>query len=354
MPKRIKSRKSKIGTAPGSLIHVGEHVDNDVKIELISYNEENFNKAIYDDIEKCLSSCDSNSINWINIDGLNQVDVISNIGKRFNIHPLILEDILNTTQRPKIDIYNNYIYIVIKMLYYDKDIKEVKSEQVSLIIFKNYILSFQEFEGDVFDDLRRRLEYNKSNIRAKGTDYLAYSLIDSIVDSYFDIIENIGNSIDEIEDVLMSDPSKEILNDIYKLKRELIFLRNSVWPLRELLGKLVKSEYELIEEKTVMYLRDVYDHTIQIVDIIETYRDILSGMLDTYLSSISNKTNEVMKVLTVFSTIFIPLSFLTGIYGMNFEYIPELKFKYGYLIFWMITVACILAMIDYFRRKKWF
>ncbi|KAJ52556.1 magnesium transporter [Clostridium tetanomorphum] len=354
MPKRIKSRKSKIGAAPGSLIHVGDHVDNDVKIELISYNEEKFNKAIYEDIEKCLSSCNSDSINWINIDGLNQVDVISHIGKRFNVHPLILEDILNTTQRPKIDIDNNYIYIVLKMLYYHEDVKEIKWEQISLVIFKNYVLSFQEFEGDVFDDLRKRLEYNKSNIRTKGTDYLAYSLIDAIVDSYFNIVEDIGNSIDRIEDILMMNPSKEILNNIYKLKRELIFLRNSIWPFREVLGKLVKSEYELIEEKTVMYLRDVHDHSIEIVDIIETYRDILSGMLDTYLSSIGNKTNEVMKVLTIFSTIFIPLSFLTGIYGMNFEYMPELKFKYGYLIFWVITILCIVAMIDYFRKKKWF
>ncbi|MEW9097311.1 MAG: magnesium/cobalt transporter CorA [Clostridiaceae bacterium] len=354
MPKRIKSRKSKIGTAPGTLVHVGEHVSDDIKITRISYNEENFNKAVYEDIEKCLSSCRDDSINWINIDGLDSIETISYIGKRFNIHPLILEDILNTTQRPKIDIDNNYIYIVIKMLYYDKSIKEIKSEQVSLIILENYVLSFQEFRGDVFDDLRRRLERDKSNIRAKGTDYLAYSLIDSIVDSYFDIIESIGNSIDTIEDTLMSNPSKKTLDDIYKLKRELIFLRNSIWPLREVLSKLVKSEYKLIEDKTVMFLRDVYDHTIEIVDIIETYRDILSGMLDTYLSSVSNKTNEIMKVLTIFSTIFIPLSFLTGIYGMNFEYMPELKFKHGYLIFWVITITCILAMVDYFRRKKWF
>ncbi|WP_315115320.1 magnesium/cobalt transporter CorA [uncultured Clostridium sp.] len=354
MPKRIKSRKSKIGTAPGTLVHVGEHVGEDVKITRISYNEEDFNKAVYEDIEKCLSSCRDDSINWINIDGLESTEIISDIGKRFNVHPLILEDILNTTQRPKIDIDNNYIYIVIKMLYYDKSIKEIKSEQVSFIILENYILSFQEFRGDVFDDLRRRLERDKSNIRAKGTDYLAYSLIDSIVDSYFDIIESIGNSIDTIEDTLMSNPSQKTLNDIYKLKRELIFLRNSIWPLREVLGKLVKSEYELIEDKTVMFLRDVYDHTIEIVDIIETYRDILSGMLDTYLSSVSNKTNEIMKVLTIFSTIFIPLSFLTGIYGMNFEYMPELKFKHGYLIFWVITIACILSMIHYFRKKRWF
>lgn len=353
MPKRIKSRKSKIGVAPGSLIHVGEHVNDEVKIQLISYNEDNFNKASYENIEKCLSACNNDAINWINVDGLHEVEVISSAGKRFNVHPLILEDILNTTQRPKIDIDNNYIFIVIKMLYYNKDIKEIESEQVSIIILKNYILSFQEFQGDIFDDLRKRLEYNKSNIRSKGTDYLAYSLIDTIVDSYFDIIENIGDSIDEIEDILMSNPSNEILNDIYKFKRELIFLRNSVWPLREVLGKLVKSEYELIDDKTVMYLRDVYDHTIQVVDIIETYRDILSGMLDTYLSSISNKTNEVMKILTIFSTIFIPLSFLTGIYGMNFDYIPELKFKYGYLVFWIITIFCILVMLNYFRRKKW-
>lgn len=354
MPKRIKSRKSKTGSAPGTLVHVGERLSKDVRITLIKYNKDSFNKIIYDDIEGCLAVSNGNTVNWINIDGLHDIDVIEKIGKNFNLHPLILEDILNTTQHPKIDIDDNYIYVVIKMLYYDKNIKEIKSEQISLVIFENYILSFQEFEGDVFNDLRRRLEQNKSNIRSKGTDYLAYSLIDCTVDSYFDIIESIGNSIDIIEDVLMTNPSNEILNDIYKLKREMIFLRNSVWPLREVLGKLVKSEYELIQDKTIMYLRDVYDHTIQIMDIIETYRDILSGMLDTYLSSISNKTNEVMKILTVFSTIFIPLSFFTGIYGMNFEHMPELGFKYGYLIFWGITITCILLMINYFRRKKWF
>lgn len=354
MPKRIKSRRSKIGSAPGTLVHVGERHSKNVKITLIKYNKDSFNKIIYDDIEKCLAAINESDVNWINIDGLHDIDVIEKIGGNFNLHPLILEDILNTTQHPKIDIDDNYIYVVIKMLYYDKNVKEIKSEQISLVILQNYILSFQEFEGDVFNDLRRRLEQNKSNIRSRGTDYLAYSLIDCTVDSYFDIIESIGDSIDIAEDILMANPSNEILNDIYKLKREMIFLRNSVWPLREVLGKLVKSDYGLIQDQTIMYLRDVYDHTIQIMDIIETYRDILSGMLDTYLSSISNKTNEVMKILTVFSTIFIPLSFLTGIYGMNFEHMPELGFKYGYLIFWGITITCILLMINYFRRKKWF
>ncbi|QGU94893.1 magnesium/cobalt transporter CorA [Clostridium bovifaecis] len=353
MPKHMKSRKSKIGSAPGTLVHVGDRLSENIKVTLIKYDKENFSKSLLDKIEDCFSS-EGNVINWVDVDGLHEIEVIEKIGQEFNLHPLILEDILNTTQRPKIDFNENYIYIVLKMLYYDKKIKRIKSEQISFIILKNHVFSFQEFEGDVFDNLRKRLEQNKSNIRNKRTDYLAYSLIDAIVDSYFDILESIGDTIDDIEDTLMRNPSEKLLSNIYELKREMIFLRNSIWPLRDVLNGLIKSDYPLIEDKTTIFLRDIYDHTVQIMDIVETYRDILSGMLDTYLSSMSNKTNEVMKVLTVFSTIFIPLSFFTGIYGMNFEYMPELHFKYGYLIFWVITVISILIMIRYFRKKNWF
>lgn len=352
MPKHMKSRKNKIGSAPGSLIHVGERLSENVKITLIKYDKDNFSKILLDKIEDCFLSEDD-VINWIDIDGLHEVEVIEKIGKKFNLHPLVLEDILNTTQRPKVDFNENYIYIVLKMLYYDKKIKRVKSEQVSFIVLKNHVFSFQEFEGDVFDDLRKRLEQNKSNIRNKGADYLIYSLVDAIVDSYFDILESIGDTIDDIEDTLMSNPSEKLLSNIYELKREMIFLRNSIWPLRDVLSGLVKSDYPLITDRTTIFLKDVYDHSIQVMDIVEIYRDILSGMLDTYLSSMSNKTNEVMKVLTVFSTIFIPLSFFTGIYGMNFEYMPELSFKYGYLIFWIVTIISILIMIRYFRKKSW-
>lgn len=354
MPKHIKSRKKKIGSAPGTLIHIGEHVSEDIRIDLIEYNQDHFNKTSISNIEEAFHQNIEHSIRWLDIDGLYDINLVKKIGENFKIHPLILEDILNTGQHPKIDLENDYIYIVLKMLYYDKSTKEIKSEQVSFVLFKDCLISFQEFPGDVFDDIRNRLENNKNNIRAKGSDYLLYSLIDAIVDSYFNIFENMGEVLDEIEDNLMNTPNKSLLSHIYDLKRDIIFLRNSIWPLREIVSSLIKDEHALFNEKTTIYLRDVYDHTVQIMSIVETYRDILSGMLDIYLSSMSNRTNEVMKVLTVFSTIFIPLSFLTGVYGMNFNYMPELSFKYGYPIFWGITIVLILYMINYFRKKNWF
>lgn len=354
MPKHIKSTKKKIGMAPGTLIHVGERLSEEVKISLIKYCQDSFTTEILNDFSSIEYSPSETSTSWVNVDGLHDIKLIEQVGNKFNIHPLTLEDVLNTTQRPKIDFDDKYIYVVLKMLYYNNELREIRSEQVSLIIFKKYLFSFQEFEGDVFDDLRKRLQKNKSNIRSKGTDYLAYSLLDSIIDSYFDILENIGTTIDDVEDKLLSNPDKAIMPEIYNLKREMILLRNSVWPLREILGSLIKSDNSIVEDKTLMYLRDIYDHTIQVMDIIETYRDILSGMLDTYLSSISNKTNDVMKILTIFSTIFIPLTFLAGIYGMNFDYMPELRLKYGYILFWVITLITIIFMVNYFKKKKWF
>lgn len=354
MPKHIKSRKRKIGSAPGTLVHIGEHTSENIRIDLIEYNDNIFNKTSINNIEKAFHKSIDSSVRWIDIDGLYDIDLVKKVGDNFNIHSLILEDILNTDQHPKVDLENNYIYIVLKMLYYDKFSKEIKSEQVSFVLFDDCLISFQEFPGDVFDNIRTRLQTNKNNIRSKNSDYLLYSLIDAIVDSYFNIFESIGDVLDKIEDNLMNSPTKSLLSDIYNLKRDIIFLRNSVWPLREIVSTLIKDEHILIDEKTTIYLRDVYDHIIQIINVIETYRDILSGMLDIYLSSMSNKTNEVMKVLTVFSTIFIPLTFLTGIYGMNFHYMPELSSKYGYPIFWVITIALILFMINYFRKKNWF
>jgi len=354
MPKHIKSRKRKIGSAPGTLVHIGEHTSENIRIDLIEYNDNIFNKTSINNIEKAFHKSIDSSVIWIDIDGLYDIDLVKKVGDNFNIHSLILEDILNTDQHPKVDLENNYIYIVLKMLYYDKFSKEIKSEQVSFVLFDDCLISFQEFPGDVFDNIRNRLQTNKNNIRSKGSDYLLYSLIDAIVDSYFNIFESIGDVLDKIENNLMNNPTKSLLSDIYNLKRDIIFLRNSVWPLREIVSTLIKDEHILIDEKTTIYLRDVYDHIIQIINVIETYRDILSGMLDIYLSSMSNKTNEVMKVLTVFSTIFIPLTFLTGIYGMNFHYMPELSSKYGYPIFWVITIALILFMINYLKKKNWF
>lgn len=353
MAKFIKKSTKRVGESPGSLIHVGDYKNENIEISLIEYNKEFHESKKLKRIEECFKFRQKDTIKWINIEGLQDVNIIEKIGKEFNLHPLILEDILNTGQRPKIDDYDDYILVVLKMIYYNEELKEIISEQVSLVLVENYIFSFQEFKGDVFDGIRERLKTAKGNIRKLGPDYLVYALIDAIVDSYFIILEQVGDYSEEIEHQLMEEPKKDVLQNIYKLKREMIFLGNSIWPLREVVGNLTRTESTLIKQNTGLYLRDVYDHIIQVIDIIESYRDIMSGMLDTYLSSISNKTNDVMKILTIFSTIFIPLTFLAGIYGMNFKYIPELDFPWAYPFFWIVTLITVAFMIRYFRRKKW-
>lgn len=353
MAKYVKKKRKKIGTAPGTLIHTGDYNGSDIKIELIEYNKEELITAKEVSIEECFKNKDKDSVKWVNIQGLHQIDIIERIGKEFGLHPLMLEDILNTSQRPKLDDYDDYLFVVLRMLYYDENKYEVTMEQISLVLVDNYVISFQEFPGDTFNNLKERIKIGKGSLRKSGPDYLLYALVDSIVDSYFTVLEQIGDDTEEIEQKLMEDPSKQVLKDIYRLKREMISLNNSVWPLRELVNGLIRIESPLINKSTIVYIRDVYDHIIQVIDIIESYRDMISGMLDTYLSSISNKTNDVMKVLTIFSTIFIPLSFLAGIYGMNFKNMPELELNWGYSAFWLLTAAIVLLMLRYFRKKKW-
>ena len=354
MNKFTKKTGKVIGAAPGTLIHIGENINKRARITLFEYDENYFEDRELQSIEECFKTDRESTIKWVNIDAIDKVEIIERIGKEFNLHPLMLEDILSTGQRPKLDDYDDYILIVLKMLYYNEETSDVEAEQVSFVLKDNYIFSFQEFEGDVFENVRERLRNGKRNIRKTGPDYLVYALIDAIVDSYFIILEKIGDKTEDIEQKLMEDPGKEVLHSIYKLKREMIYLRNSIWPLREVVNSLVRCDTPLFNKSTVVYLRDVYDHIIQVIDTVETYRDVLSGMLDTYLSSISNKTNDVMKVLTIFSTIFIPLTFVAGIYGMNFKYIPELEFQWGYGFFWMICSIIIFMMFRYFKRKKWF
>ncbi|GAA0723254.1 magnesium/cobalt transporter CorA [Clostridium malenominatum] len=350
MHKNLKKLKKKSYTAPGSLIHIGDEITHPVKISYIEYSNDYYKfEDSLDNIYDCFNENDT--VKWINVDGLNNISMIKEIGNYFNIHPLVQEDILNTTIRPKIDDHHDYIFVVTKMLYIN-ELGKLTVEQVSFILTSNYVVSFQEFSGDVFDPLRERIK-SASNIRKFKTDYLLYSLIDGIVDSYFNILENIGDRIDSIEDELLLNPENKLLQDIYTIKREMLFLRNSIWPLREVVNNLTRMESTLINEKTIVFFRDIYDHNIQIIDTVETYRDILAGMLDTYLSSISNKTNDVMKILTIYSTIFIPLSFLAGVYGMNFNNMPELNWKYGYPSFWIISLILIIVMLRYFKRKDW-
>jgi len=353
MPRFFKRVSKTIGLAPGTLIHVGEKRTEKVKIRIIDYDETQFEEKKAKTVEECFPFKDKPTVTWVNIDGVHEPEIIEKIGKHFEVHPLVLEDIVNTGQRPKMEDFEKYIFVVLKMLYYDEKDDEIKREQISLVLGSNFVISFQEREGDVFNPIRERIRNAKGRIRKMGSDYLMYVLMDAIVDNYFIILEKVGEKIESMEEELVGNPTPESLQAIHTLKREMIFLRKSVWPLRELINGLQRAESELIEESIGIYLRDVYDHTIQVIDTIETYRDMLSGMHDTYLSSISNRMNDVMKVLTIFATIFIPLTFIAGIYGMNFEFMPELKWQWSYPIAWFAMCGVGILMLTYFKRKRW-
>ena len=335
-------------------MHTGEKRHEEVKLSVINYDEVNFQEKTINSIEEVFSFRREPSITWLNVDGVHQPEIIEQVGKSFGLHPLVAEDIASTGQRPKMEDFDDYIFVVLRMLMFDEKENETKTEQVSILFGRDFVVSFQErADGDVFDPIRERLRSNKGKIRKMGADYLAYSLIDAIVDNYFVILEKLGETIEDVEDKLVTNPTSETLHKIHDLKREMIFLRKSVWPLREVINKLGRSESELINASTCVYMRDVYDHTIQVMDAVETFRDMLSGMLDIYLSSLSNRMNEVMKVLTVISTIFIPLTFVVGLYGMNFRHMPELEQTWGYPAILILMFAVALLMVVYFRRRKW-
>lgn len=353
MPSLVKKRSKKAGLPPGTLVHIGEQKVEKTRITVINYDETQFQEQEAATIEEILPLRYTSNVTWINVDSIHQVEMVEGMGKHFGIHSLLLEDILNTEQRPKMEDFGEYIFIVLKMICYDGTEDEIKVEQVSIIFGAYFVISFQERGGDVFDFIRERLRNNKGRIRKLGADYLAYALMDAIVDHYFIIFEKMGDRIEMIEEELVTTPKPETLREIQTLKRELILLRKSIWPLRELVNGLARGESPLIHESTRIYLRDVYDHTIQVIDTIETFRDMVSGMLDIYLSSLSNRMNEVMKVLTMIATIFIPLTFIAGIYGMNFNYMPELEWHWGYPFVLVMMAVLGLLMLIYFRRKKW-
>ena len=348
----IKRGSKKAGLAPGTLVHVGGKKVDKIRIRVIDYDGASLEERELETIEECFPYKDKTTVTWINIDGLHKVDIIEKIGETFGLHPLVLEDILHTDQRPKMDGYDDYLFIVTKMLSYDDAEKQINAEQFSLILGANYIISFQERAGDMFNTVRERLRKGKGRIRNSGPDYLAYALIDAIVDNYFLVLEKIGAEVEDLEEIIIDDPTPAISQTIHRLKRELIFLRKSVWPLREVVSTMQRDESSLIQEKTRFFLRDVYDHTIQVIDTIETLRDMVSGMLDIYLSSVSNRMNETMKGLTIVATIFIPLTFIAGIYGMNFKFMPELDWKWSYPIIWGVMGVVTFVMIIWFRRKR--
>lgn len=341
----------KAGLPPGSLIHVGERRTEGVSASLIRYDLDNFSE------EKSLTPADVcalpayQGVTWVNTDGLGDTEAIRQIGECFGIHSLTLEDILNTQQRPKKEEFDTYLFIVLKMLYLSDG--EVNAEQISLVLKDDVVLSFQEQEGDVFDQVRNRIRNKKGRIRSLPASYLLYALIDSIVDGYFIVLESVAEQIENLHEELLENPTTDTLRTIHCLRQDIIFIRKSIWPLREVVSGLERDESGLIGESTLIYYRDVYDHTIQIVESLEGYRDVVSGMLDIYLSTASNRMNEIMKVLTIIATIFIPLSFVAGVYGMNFINMPELAWAWGYPAALLLMFAVASVMLVFFRRKGW-
>jgi magnesium transporter len=353
MRNKHNKRSKKAGLSPGSLIHIGEAYVDKSRISVISYDETSFAEGKITSINDLQSQKDKPGITWINMDGLQDVNLLEEIGKTFGLHPLVLEDILNTDQRPKMEDYCGYIYIVLRN--YSSQVNgDLHSEQVSIILGKNFVLSFREKGSSLFDSIEKRLRADKGRIRKYGADYLVHSIIDNIVDNYFIVLENMEEKIEFLEDDLVRQTTTATLQEIHILKRELILLRKSLWPLREAISSLERSDSTLISEATGIYFKDIFDHVIAIIDTVETFRDMLSGMLDIYLSSVSYRLNEVMKVLTIIATIFMPLTFLAGVYGMNFKFMPELEWRWGYFGLLGIMLAIALFMVFYFKKKKWF
>jgi len=354
MTEQIKKRSVKAGLPPGSLVHIGTQRVGESRIHILDYDEQSVREKNRAALNECSTYRDTDSVTWIDIEGLQDVKLLGSLGECYGLHPLILEDILNTDQRPKSDDMESYIYIVLKMLDFDPQSMEIISEQVSIVFGGNFVISIQEGrEGDLFEPLRERIRNGKGRIRKMGPDYLAYSLLDVIIDHYFIILEKFAERIEALEEDLVSDPKPDTLHQIHRLKREMISLRKSAWPLREVIYALEKSDSGLIQPATKIFLRDIYDHAVHIIDSIETYREMLSSMLDIYLSSVSNRMNQVMKILTIFSTIFMPLTFLAGVYGMNFKFMPEIGWRWGYPLVLLIMFIVVGLMLYLFKKKKW-
>jgi len=353
LKKRTSRYKKHVGLAPGTLVYTGEKTENALFIQCIDYTPEYVEQKDHKDVSEVLHYKSTNSNTWININGLNHVKAIESIGEHYTLHPLILEDIVNTNQRPKIDEYEDYIFIILKMVYYDKD-ENLVIEQVSITLGDNYVLTFQETEGDVFQSIRERLNNPKGRLRNLGTDYLFYALIDSVVDHYYQVAETMSNKIEDLEDDMFEGNLPENTTQLIQiLKKELLRVRRAIFPLREIINRIEKTEHKLIDKKNMQFFNDVYDHIVQLSDSIDIYREMIWSLMDMYMTSISNKMNEVMKVLTIIATIFIPLTFIAGVYGMNFDNMPELHYHNGYFIVWGVMLVVFILMVVYFKRKKW-
>ena len=350
----VSKRSEKAGLEPGSLVHVGEPRAEKPRLTAMVYDSSQLLEEELETIGDAFPLCKAPSVTWINVDGIHQVKMVEELGERLGLHPLVLEDILNPEQRPKMEDLGDYLYMVLKMLDWDDARHEMTTEQISVLVGANYVVSLQEEPGgDVLDPIRLRIRGGKGRMREEGPDYLAYTILDGVVDRYFGVLESLGEKVEDLEGELVTNPGRDALQKLHHLKREMIYMRKAVWPLREVVAGLERSESPLIRKSTHPYLRDVYDHAIQVMDAVETLRDMLSGMLDIYLSSLSNRMNEVMKVLTIFASIFAPLTFIAGVYGMNFRYLPELTWRWAYPALWLVMLTIGLVMLWFFRRKRW-
>ncbi|MBD2100599.1 magnesium/cobalt transporter CorA [Leptolyngbya sp. FACHB-261] len=343
---------SEPGSPPGTL-----DIDEDASpptIVLIDYNEQRATRLQLSTPEECTPYLETESVSWVDVQGLGSEDILQRLGQVFELHPLVLEDVVNVPQRPKVEDYDDQQIIICRMVTSEEESEGFFSEQVSIVLGPNYVLTVQEEpEYDCFEPLRERIRRNKGAIRRQGADYLAYCLIDSVIDGFFPVLEEYGERLEELEEEVVRSPSRQTLEKIHDIKRELLMLRRSIWPQRDAINMLIREDSPLIRDEVRVYLRDCYDHTVQVIDMVETYRELASSMMDVYLSSVSNRMNENMRVLTVFSTIFLPLTFIAGVYGMNFEYMPELKSPWGYPLIWLVMLGIAGGMLWFFKRKGW-
>lgn len=357
--KMIEPVSEKTGIPPGTLMYVGRETNAPVSVTVLEYNEHDYSEQTYSNLDDALLNVRNGMVKWINVDGVHDPSIVERIGQMFDIHPLTLEDLVNTHQRPKFEDYDHYVISIMKMIYEEECEKRGEdifvSEQLSIILLdRNTVITFQEADGgDVFDIIRSRIRSGKGRVRKCGADYLMYALIDAVIDYYFTVLEHLGDEIQEMEGQLVDYPQQSTMRTLHHMKRQTIYLRKAFWPMRELVSNLQKSESKLITNPTQVYLRDAYDHVIRVIDSVETYRDILSGMMDLYMSAVSNKMNIVMKTLTIITTIFVPLTFIVGVYGMNFDNMPELHTMNGYFVIWGIMIVIALMLLYYFKRKKW-
>lgn len=356
--KRKRYRKHNLLTSPGTITYIGPEVALKTKIRKIQYNDKMFSDKPVKSLQECLpANGPEKQVNWLDVDGIHEISLIEKLGKLYNLHPLLLEDVVNTEHKPKLEIYDTgHLFLTLKMLHVETESPIcISSEHVSFVLTDNYLISFQEeLTSDIFTPVLKRLEASVGKTRRNGADYLLFALMDIIVDNYFIVLEKLGDNLDQAEDQVIRGTENMSLTELYSLKRELTTVRRQIWPLRDMISQLMREDNPQIGKDVIPYYRDLYDHTMQVLDTIDSYRELVASLADVHLSTISNKMNSVMKTLTIFSAVFMPLTFIVGVYGMNFEYMPELKMRYGYFYVWGLMAVVTTGLIFYFRSKKWF